>query len=313
MFKINTEFIIVCYHKRNDGEGKRMETNISYKKLFISLFETVKQAGVVARMLQENIRNEGKRVEILQGETQAHIAMREAKTVADEIVQEMLLTSLWEYRNIISLDAEEDTALVSSFKNKDYMYSIVIDPIDGTLAYLQQKDTYSICISLLHEADAKVTLVYFPKRDRMFTYVEEEGVYVYENASMKQYDEGECCDVIRKTTLPQQVYKNHRLAQTYVKALQENGLEVFDDSESVLCCPDAIYACLKGEALAYFSKTRNVRDIMMGIILSKCKHGYACDFQGEKAQWVMQGRQDEIIFTAYEDEIKKITKNCMIH
>ena len=59
------------------------------------LFQTVKAAGVVARNLQANIQNEGKTIEREERESDAHFAMREAKTKVDELVQEMLLQSVY--------------------------------------------------------------------------------------------------------------------------------------------------------------------------------------------------------------------------
>ena len=102
------------------------------------LFQTVKAAGVVARNLQANIQNEGKTIEREERESDAHFAMREAKTKVDELVQEMLLQSVYPYLgHMVTLDVEEDTPSLRLYPKQDHAYTLIIDPIDGTLPYIQ--------------------------------------------------------------------------------------------------------------------------------------------------------------------------------
>ena len=77
-------------------------------------------------------------------------------------------------------------------------------------------------------------------------------------------------------------------------------ISVVDDSEQELGCPDAILACMRGEGLAYFSDTRNIRDILLGAILSKLENGHAYDYAGNAARWASHGRQKEIVFSIFE-------------
>lgn len=90
-------------------------------EIYRRLFQASRTAGIVANMLQENIVNEGKKVDIIENEDDYHRRMREAKTKADEIVQEILLQSLLpKYQDMFTLDAEEDTVSKHYFKNNDY-------------------------------------------------------------------------------------------------------------------------------------------------------------------------------------------------
>ena len=93
-------------------KGEKM----NYQKLYECLFCAVRTAGIVANMMQATIVNEGKQVEVVEDEDERHLRMREAKTRADEIVQEILLQSvLPEYQAVLSLDVEEDTASRTCF------------------------------------------------------------------------------------------------------------------------------------------------------------------------------------------------------
>ena len=221
-------------------KGEKM----NYQKLYECLFCAVRTAGIVANMMQATIVNEGKQVEVVEDEDERHLRMREAKTRADEIVQEILLQSLLpEYQAVLSLDVEEDTVSRTCFLKQDYDYTLVLDPIDGTLDYLHQKDTWSICSAILHEHDVRLAIVYFPKRDIMYTYVEGIGCRVYHRLKQCTAADGEVLSVQCDNT-PSVVYKNSRLSQDIVQQLWERGFQVVDDSEQELGCPDAILACM---------------------------------------------------------------------
>lgn len=273
---------------------------MNYQNIYERLFTATRTAGIVADMMQATIVNEGKQVDLVEGEDERHLRMREAKTRADEIVQEILLQSLLpEYQDVLSLDVEEETASRTCFTKQDYAYTLVLDPIDGTLDYLHQKDTWSICSAVLHEQDIHLAIVYFPKRDIMYTYVDGQGCRVYQKLRQCTMRDGEALSVQCDKT-PAVVYKNSRLSQDIVQQLRERGFQVRDDSEQELGCPDAILACMKGEALAYFSDTRNIRDILLGAVLSKLENGHAYDFSGNAARWNTHGRQKEIVFSIFE-------------
>lgn len=273
-------------------------------EIYRRLFQASRTAGIVANMLQEDIVNEGKKVDIIENEDDYHRRMREAKTKADEIVQEILLQSLLpEYKDMFTLDAEEDTISKQHFKNDDYTYTLVLDPIDGTLDYLFQKDTWSICSAVLHNHDVLLAIVYFPKRDCLYSYVEGKGCRIYHNLAMCTEDDGEELDYV-SDKVPALIYKNSRLSDTIVERLKEKGFTVIDDSYHHIGCPDAILECMKGNALAYFSDTRNIRDILLGAILGKMNHGNMYDFSGNSVQWEKCGRQKEIVFSIFsKDEI----------
>lgn len=264
------------------------------------LFQAMRLAAVVADMMQETIINEGKQVEDIEGEDAYHRAMREAKTKADEMVQEMLLEALLpDYQDVLSLDVEEETMRKSYFTKQDYAYTLVLDPIDGTLDYLHQKDTWSICSAILSQGEVQLAIVCFPKRDVMYTYVQNVGSRIYHGLDTCTVESGELLDVV-VDKVPDVVYKNSRLQNEHIERLHSFGLRVIDDQEQHLGCPDAITKCLYGEALAYFADHRNIRDILMGAVLAGMPHGHAYDYEGNPAVWAKKGRQKEIVFTIFD-------------
>lgn len=274
---------------------------MDYIDVYKRLFDMSKAAGKVAMMMQKGIVNEGKEVEEIVGEDAYHKAMREAKTKVDEMVQEMLLGSLLPtYKDILTLDVEEDTSSINLYPKKDYMYTLVLDPIDGTYDYLHQFDTYSICSAILHEHDVKVCIVYFPARNKLYGYVEGRGVRVYHEPWLNAWDEGEKASFEPHKKIPKRIYKNSRVPHSMIDMFLKQGFEIIDDSEQRLGCPDAIRECLHGNALAYVCDHRNIRDILLGAILSKCKYGHSYDYHGIDILWNQHGRQEEAIFSLYD-------------
>lgn len=159
------------------------------KALYERMFQAMQQAGIVAEMLQPLVCNEKKQVAFRQGESAYHKAMREAKTKADEIVQELLLQAAYEERERLFLDAEEDTPLKNMFTGEK-TYSLIIDPIDGTLQYLRQKDSWSICAGIVSKGAMLCALVYFPARSLLYACQRETGALLYENARFASSGEG---------------------------------------------------------------------------------------------------------------------------
>lgn len=268
------------------------------------LFEASIQAGVVALAMQKGITNEGKKVERLAHEDAHHLAMRQAKTKVDVMVQDMLLTALRGYRDVLTLDVEEESQQVTLFSNAKAEYSLIIDPIDGTLDYLNQKDTYSICCAVIFENDIEACVVYFPARDILYCYEPKGKARYFKQAHLCLWEDGET--IPRYHGKPNLVYKNDRVDQTMIARFEKAGYRVFDDR--TCNCPEALIHCIKEEALCYLCDTRNLRDILMGAILSKCEHGALLDEHGETIAWPLKGRLPFGIFTRFPEEISKILK-----
>lgn len=268
------------------------------------LYEASIQAGVVALAMQKDIVNEGKAVEQEEHEDAHHLAMRQAKTKVDVMVQDMLLMALRDVRLEVSLDVEEDSEYLSMFPNEKAPYSLVIDPIDGTLDYLNQLDTYSICSAIIKDGDMQAVVVYFPRRDTLYCYEPLLGARYFKQAHLSCWEDGVNIDFEGDET--RLVYKNHRVDEKLLDRFVKHGCEVVDDRISN--CPEALLACMKKEALCYVSATRNIRDILMGAILSKCEDGALLDETGEIVLWPSHGRLPMGIFTRFPEKVKKILK-----
>ncbi len=274
-----------------------MDIQFVAKQLFFSM----QQAAIVANTLQKEIKNEGKPTLRRDGESDAHYKMREAKTKVDEMVQEMLLQSIYPYvKDEIDLDVEEDTKSKDLFTMKNAPYTLILDPVDGTLSYIKQKDNFSICAGITHEHDFVLAMVYFPARDQAYIYVKGIGTKVYQQASLQRFEDGENFYLQTTNNVVNRIYKNDRLDDATIEKLKLCGYEVIDDSEQELGCPDAILACARKEALAIYCVNRNLRDILLGVIVSKTEGGHAYDCKGNEVIWNSCKRQEEVVFSGYD-------------
>src|ERR1043166_4660196 len=90
----------------------------------------VRQGGIVAKSFQGKVQNESKQAETMSpNESERQKALRSAKTLIDEVVQEIILTAVLEAfgADLVMLDAEEETALKRLFPAEGKDNSVVID------------------------------------------------------------------------------------------------------------------------------------------------------------------------------------------
>ena len=230
------------------------------------IFQLVKSCGVVANMMQKGIRNEGKDVDAIRGETKVHYEMRQAKTKVDEIVQEMLLQGLYPYLSKdVFLDVEEDTKTRECYPLKDGNYGLIIDPIDGTLPYIYQEDCYSICLGITYQNDFVLAIVYFPKSDVLYYHGNKSGCRYYPNASLTHFDEYQPL-LLKPSHHRHVIVKNSRVHSSILDLFKD--YTILDDSEPGLNCPKAILQCMDGKIDAYICDHRNLRDVLLAVIYS---------------------------------------------
>lgn len=274
------------------------------------LLSTVRQAGIVARMMQHRIKDEGKAdATHFAADDDLVRARRAAKTAIDEVVQELLLDAV---RRLVDptktgLDAEEATPSVGVFLRRgEGARTVVIDPIDGTYEYLHGKNTYSICIGLHENKKITCCSVYFPAQNI--------GYLLPESGVPTKYSTKD--ETFEMLTAPAHaakvVYKNSRVPKRVVERLRQAGFTVKDDAQDGVW--GAMLSCLEGTAAGYICHTRNVRDIFLGPIIAALPEGFALDWQGNEMSWPPGGRIDTAVFGAnsvHKDAIIRCLKDSV--
>jgi hypothetical protein len=128
---------------------------------FADLMEpAVLRAAKLARSLEGRVHNSPKAGE--------ETLVKQALTEADTAAQETVLETLRLHYPGVSLEAEEDTPLVSRFPSgADAL--VIIDPIDGTLhSYLEAGGPYAVIVGLAFKRELRAALVALPREGLSF-------------------------------------------------------------------------------------------------------------------------------------------------
>jgi fructose-1,6-bisphosphatase/inositol monophosphatase family enzyme len=67
------------------------------------------------------------------------------------------------------LDDQESSLSKQLFSQNPTEYTLVIDPIDGTLEYIEQSDMHCITVEFLKNGVAIFVFTYFPKRTLFYS------------------------------------------------------------------------------------------------------------------------------------------------
>jgi fructose-1,6-bisphosphatase/inositol monophosphatase family enzyme len=128
------------------------------------------QAGAVAQHLQGHVPNVGK-----QG---SGTPESDALSLADLATQDVLLLRLAESFAGIAVDAEEDTPVVQRFaRATPHGALIVLDPIDGSLNYLDGSPDYAVMGSLIEHDRYVASVVHFPAHDATYWAIRGGGCH----------------------------------------------------------------------------------------------------------------------------------------
>ena len=265
-----------------------------------NFLETMLTAGrycsTVAIGLQADVVNIGKAVGRRDGDSFRLMEKRRAKTTADIIIQDVLYQAgTISLGRDIFVDAEETSALIPKWAHSvDSEKCLILDPIDGTLEYIEGRNNYSICVGWRHSGEIIRAIVLFPARDTAYFFDGTASYIVknyltdgFENRTRLSHPKRNCSHVI---------YINKRVPQELVKELGVSGFEVVDDEFEDIGAPDAILKSLVGESICYLSYTRQVRDILLGVILGGIEGGYALDWNGRELKWPRSKRLPRGIF-----------------
>ena len=276
---------------------------------FSRIVLAIRQAGMVAKSFQGKVQNEGKVAEGFETDSEILKMKRAAKTVIDEVVQEILLIAIKDILDPkkITIDAEEETPSLPFFSNKNAEISIVIDPIDGTFEYLNGSDSYSVCLGVVEKNKVTMAFVYFPARDDFYFLANDGESYRLEDFSVREIKDAKPI-VTSEKEAPKRVYKNSRVSEEIIDSFMSADYEVLDDTMEDIGCPDAIIKLLDGESRAYIAHSRNMRDILQGAIVGNADGYFMSDWKGNELEWPKAGRVPRALFGVekFKDEIVKL-------
>ena len=170
------------------------------------------QAGAVARRLQGQVANRGKR-------TSSGTPESEALTAADLAAQDVILHLLADAFPGIRIDAEEDTDTVELFgSDPDTRLEIVVDPIDGTLGYVEGSEDFAVMAALIDGGRLAAAVVAYPALARLFWAIAGEGCFAQPAGEQPRH--------VVLHDAPSRVLVTPRTPPAWLSALAAGGYEV---------------------------------------------------------------------------------------
>ncbi len=253
--------------------------------------KAVLETGGLAVKKQKGVVNIGKKAERLTGDNDITIADRQAKTIVDEEVQELLLKAALKVLDgkRVKLDAEEETPSTKLFSNKSSAVTLVIDPIDGTREYIDGLDSYSINIGLVEKGRVISAFVYFPIQKNLYFLGSDGRPYLSKNGNVKNAK-----PLKARPRKNKNVYVNVRVSEEINHRLEKAGYKVIWRT-SVYLWSKGILLTLSDIKVVLFH-TPQIRDILLGAIIAAAPNGYGVDWKGQKLVWPDGGRVHRAMF-----------------
>ncbi len=99
-------------------------------------------------------------------------------TVLDCALQDLILSAVLSNFPGIGCIAEEATPLRRRFAGKSEEFTLILDPIDGTIHYQRGDEPYHICVGLARKGRMVASIVARPSEGKTFTAVRGQGAFV---------------------------------------------------------------------------------------------------------------------------------------
>lgn len=269
-----------------------------------------RQVGIMARRLQGQVKNEGKDI----GDT-SHMSdyarrQSEAKTAIDEISQDMIITALLPHLPLDTtvLDGEEETpgkALMPVTKGE---YVLVLDPIDGTLPYLEDAHTYSVNIGLFGGGHVVAALLYYPALDVAY-FTDGKTAYEAPDFAARGLATRRPVGFAAQPADPKKIYVYSDVKEDVAVALRAAGYTVVRSFRGQGKNDNTTGGILAGAVAMAVLDVIAVRDVMHVAILTVNLPGSLCDWQGKPVLWpLLGGAMPKTVISAWPvpDDVKDI-------
>lgn len=269
-----------------------MHMRTAQQDIFLFMQDFALRAGEVALARQKDVQNKKKAVRgpILPRDARDAAA----KTVVDEIIQELFLGELYRYFPGVRVNVEEDTPLTQLFPLHAPL-TAHLDPIDGTLSYILQERRFTIGMAI---SDAKNlfthSVIYAPALGRMYTASPKgcavrnaRGIVVQDYPSQKK---------------PFVIHEKRLLSREGRRAFERLGFHIEKVSSAHLTIVDV--ACARAAAFLY--GLSNPHDSLVPYAFARAKGVEPTDVQGI----VLKQRSLQTFFEGNRLHFRRIPSIC---
>jgi fructose-1,6-bisphosphatase/inositol monophosphatase family enzyme len=227
-----------------------MDVNLHEFQEFLKLLAF--QAGAVALELRGKVSDLGKDIVGPDGRrNHERSRARRAMTVVDLAIQELVLTGISKrFPQITLVRAEEQTNTARILNDRASRYCFVLDPLDGTLTYLEGGDTFAILGGLIDRDRFVAAVLYYPVGNVLYSAVFGEGAICERDGERRHLK-------VRRDYPDKVIEVNDRVLSLSGagEALGQSGFTV----RQVRDAATAILRAVEGRSFGYMCYTRNLQ------------------------------------------------------
>lgn len=238
-------------------------------KLLDILLETILPGGIILNALRGSIKNQPKKSDLPEGKSDETST---AHTIADDIIQEIALSILYNRLPKTRINAEEDTPRVQLFSKETSSLCYHIDPLDGTLSYVQGKNGFSIGAAFSKNQEFIASAIYFPVLDQVFLSERGNGVVV-QNGMGQQLE-------FSRVIKPVGKYIQKR-AEQLIPVVETMGLSPFD----TMGAHHGMVAIAEGRARVLMYHLASPHDFGIPQVIVEEAGGICTDLRGESVKY----------------------------
>ena len=265
---------------------------IDYSEFLDAMGVAARQAGAVALQFYGKVANIEKTLDrVYVNETQR--ATAQALTDVDLAAQEILLLMLAERFPFVSIDPEEATPTVERFLGNGSPYTVVIDPIDGTLNYVSQRQRFAVIVGLIEDDRYVASLAYFPLTDELYRAVRDEGCTVTTRGVARPVRAGEA---------PPLILRESAATEEFKAGLERAGFETLRGGCSTM---DSTIAATGIGAASVFHRVPSVRRCI-GTLISREAGGFLSDARGRRYDCTHPREMDSLVVAASEGVAERL-------
>lgn len=154
------------------------------------LLPFVATAGAYSVQVQREVGTHGAK----DGATKFHHALSDADLTIQGYLEVVLLA---QFPHLSFFSEEQEQSLNRKYFAEDYELEVLLDPIDGTRAYIDNREFYQIIVTIHDRKGIVGSLCHMPRRDRCYIATRGGGAFVLSHAEVQARGQG------RRLTLPQ--------------------------------------------------------------------------------------------------------------
>jgi len=203
---------------------------------------------------------------------------KRALTDADFIVQEGLLRTFLEKNYCFKIFAEENSPYNDKFPSKEDTL-ITLDPIDETLAYMNNLPNFCIILGVFNKGTLEGALVHTPF-DRKFYYAtqEKEKSWVWEADDEQNYAKRP----LYYNQNSNNIVVTYKSEPKVVSSLENTGIKVYQSDKNTSLQGIATHSILRREISAFFRQNVPAIDWAPLSLLIEKAGGFVTDYNGKR-------------------------------